>query len=152
MLDENDLRAIAKLISDSESRMTARMTEEIAASEARMAEKLAASEARMTASMDEKLAASETRLKTYVDEKVSTAQSHTLALVEEKVSDVQNHTLALVEAYFDPKFQAMGEKIDLLEEKMVTFEDLEDIESRLNVLELLTRRNAREIEKLKKAQ
>lgn len=137
MLDENDLRAIAKLISDSESRMTARMTEEIAASEARMAEKLAASE---------------TRLKTYVDEKVSTAQSHTLALVEEKVSDVQNHTLALVEAYFDPKFQAMGEKIDLLEEKMVTFEDLEDIESRLNVLELLTRRNAREIEKLKKAQ
>ena len=126
MLDENDLRAIAKLISDSESRMTSRMTEEIAASEARM-----------TASMDEKLSASEARLKTWVDEQDSAAQSHTLALME---------------AYFDPKFKLMGEKIDLLEEKMVTFEDLEDIESRLNVLELLTRRNAREIEKLKKAQ
>lgn len=126
MLDEKDLQAIAKLISASESRMTSKMTEEIAASEARM-----------TASMDEKLSASEARLKTYVDEKVSAAQSHTLALME---------------AYFDPKFQAMGEKIDLLEEKMVTLEDLEDIESRLDVLEAVTRRNVREIEKLKKAQ
>ena len=141
MLDEKDLQAIAKLISDSESRMISRMTEEIAASEARMTasmdEKLSASEARMTASMDEKLSASEARLKTCVDEKVSAAQSHTLALME---------------AYFDPKFKLMGEKIDLLEEKMVTFEDLEDIESRLDVLEAITRRNVREIDKLKKAQ
>lgn len=122
MLDEKDLQAIAKLIGDSEARMTARMAEEISASEARTAEKITASE---------------TRLKEYVDEKVSTSQSHTLALME---------------AYFDPKFQALGEKIDLLEEKMVTFEDLEDIESRLDVLEAVTRRNTREIEKLKKAQ
>ena len=133
MLDEKDLQAIAKLIGDSEARMTTKLAEEISASEVRMTEKIAASEVRMT----EKIAASEAQLKDYVDEKVSTAQSHMQALME---------------AYFDPKFQALGEKIDLLEEKMVTFEDLEDIESRLNALEIITQQNAREIEKLKKAQ
>ena len=122
MLDEKDLQAIAKLISGSEARISAKMTEEIAAPETRMAEKISSSEP---------------RLKEYVDGKVSTAQSHTLALME---------------AYFDPRFQALGKKIDLLEEKMVALEDLEDIESRLDVLEAVTRRNVQEIEILKKAQ
>ena len=137
MLDEKDLQAIAKLISDSEARMTARMAEEISASEARMtarmAEEISASEARTA----EKISASETQLKDYVDKKVPTAQSHMQALME---------------GYFDPKFELLGEKIDLLEEKMVTFEDLEDIESRLDALEIVTQQNVREIEKLKKAQ
>lgn len=122
MLDEKDLQAIAKLISGSEVRMSAKMTEEIVAPETCMAEKISSSES---------------RLKEYVDGKVSTAQSHTLALME---------------AYFDPRFQALGKKIDLLEEKMVALEDLEDIESRLDVLEAVTRRNVQEIEMLKKAQ
>lgn len=98
-----------------------------------IAKLISASEARTA----EKIAASESRLKDYVDEKVSTAQSHTQALME---------------GYFDPKFDLLGEKIDLLEEKMVTFEDLEDIISRLDALEIVTRQNVLEIDKLKKAQ
>ena len=48
MLEERDLQAIAKMISDSE----ARTAEKISASEARTAEKISASEARMMALME----------------------------------------------------------------------------------------------------
>ena len=141
MLEQKDLQAIAKLIGDSENRLKEYVDE-----------KVTASETRMTARMAEEIAGSEVRLKEYVDEKVTGSETRLKGHVDEKVSTSQSHTLALMEAYFDPKFQALAEKIDLIEEKMVTYDDLEEIESRLDVLEAVVRRNSRDIEKLKKAQ
>ena len=96
MLDERDLQAIAKMISDSE---------------ARTAEKISESESRM---------------------------------------------MALMEAWFEPRFNLLAEGQKLIREQMVKKEDLEakqeDIQTQLDVLRALVKRNSLEIEKLKKAQ
>ena len=122
MLDERDLQAIAKMISDSE---------------ARTAEKISTSESRMTALMTEQISASEAR-------------------TAEKISASEARMMALMEAWFEPRFNLLAEGQKLIREQMVKKEDLEakqeDIQTQLDVLRALVKRNSLEIEKLKKAQ
>ena len=122
MLDERDLQAIAKMISDSE---------------ARTAEKISTSESRMTALMTEQISASEAR-------------------TAEKISESESRMMALMEAWFEPRFNLLAEGQKLIREQMVKKEDLEakqeDIQTQLDVLRALVKRNSLEIEKLKKAQ
>lgn len=109
-------------------------------SEARTAEKISASEARTA----EKIRALEAR----TAEKISASEARTA----EKISDSEARMMAMMEAYFEPKFNLLADGQKLIQEKMVTVEDLHRIEERLDVLEIVVKRHSREIEELKKAQ
>lgn len=66
--------------------------------------------------------------------------------------EIMHEADALIEADVLPKFNLLADGQKLIREQMVTRDDLADLESRLDVLEAVTRRNVREIDKLKKAQ
>lgn len=66
--------------------------------------------------------------------------------------EIMHEAGALIEADVLPKFNLLADGQKLIREQMVTRDDLADLESRLDVLEAVTRRNVREIDKLKKAQ
>ena len=66
--------------------------------------------------------------------------------------EIMHEVGALIEADITPKFDLLADGQKLIREQMVTRDDLADLESRLDVLEAVTRRNVREIDKLKKAQ
>lgn len=78
------------------------------------------------------------------------AQQKTELQAEIRASE--SHMMALMEAYFEPKFNLLADGQKLIQEKMIPAEELEDIHERLDLLEAITRRNVRDIEKLKKAQ
>ena len=162
MLDEKDLQAIAQLMDEkigasearmaaymkeeigaSEARMTAYMKEEIGASEARMTEKIEASEARMT----EKIEASEARMA----EKIEASEARMTERTETRAQDSESRMLAMMEAYFEPRFQLLGDQIKLIQEKLTPPEALEDLEGRVQFVEGVVKQHSREIEMLKKA-
>ena len=162
MLDEKDLQAIARLMDEkigasevrmaaymkeeigaSEARMTAYMKEEIGASEARMTEKIGASEARMT----EKIEASEARMA----EKIEASEARMTERTETRAQDSESRMLAMMEAYFEPRFQLLGDQIKLIQEKLTPPEALEDLEGRVQFVEGVVKQHSREIEMLKKA-
>ena len=162
MLDEKDLQAIARLMDEkigasevrmaaymkeeigaSEARMTAYMKEEIGASEARMTEKIEASEARMT----EKIEASEARMA----EKIEASEARMTERTETRAQDSESRMLAMMEAYFEPRFQLLGDQIKLIQEKLTPPEALEDLEGRVQFVEGVVKQHSREIEMLKKA-
>lgn len=66
--------------------------------------------------------------------------------------EIMHEVGALIEADVSPRFNLLADGQRLIREQMVTRDDLADLESRLDVLEAVTRRNVREIDKLKKAQ
>ena len=144
MLDEKDLQAIAKLISASEARMTTLIKEEVGASEARMTtlikEEVGASEARMTKKID----ASEARM----TEKISASE----ARMTEKISASEARMMALMEAYFEPRFNLLGDQFQLLHEKIPQVEALESLDIRVSALEVAVKQHTEEIKQLKKAQ
>ena len=162
MLDEKDLQAIARLMDEkigasevrmaaymkeeigaSEARMTAYMKEEIGASEARMTEKIEASEARMA----EKIEASEARM----TEKIEASEARMAERTETRAQDSESRMLAMMEAYFEPRFQLLGDQIKLIQEKLASPETLEDLEGRVQFVEGVVKQHSREIELLKKA-
>jgi len=140
MLDEKDLQAIARL-----------MDEKIGASEVRMAaymkEEIGASEARMTAYMKEEIGASEARM----TEKIEASEARMAERTETRAQDSESRMLAMMEAYFEPRFQLLGDQIKLIQEKLASPETLEDLEGRVQFVEGVVKQHSREIELLKKA-
>ena len=57
---------------------------------------------------------------------------------------------SLMEVEVRPKFDLLAEKMDLLAEKFLPPEEVEDLDSRVDVLEAVTRRNVREIGRISK--
>lgn len=72
--------------------------------------------------------------------------------LKEEIKQVKSDTMVLMESYFDPKFQLLSEKIDMLQEKMIPAEALDDIVDRLDILEETVQLHSSEIAQLKKAQ
>ena len=140
MLDEKDLQAIARL-----------MDEKIGAAEVRMAaymkEEIGASEARMTAYMKEEIGASEARM----TEKIEASEARMTERTETRAQDSESRMLAMMEAYFEPRFQLLGDQIKLIQEKLASPETLEDLEGRVQFVEGVVKQHSREIELLKKA-
>ena len=75
---------------------------------------------------------------------------------QELKAEISHEIRALIEVDVLPKFGALTAGQDLIIEKMVEQEDLDelraDTEGRLDVLEAVVKRLSREVEKLKKAQ
>lgn len=78
------------------------------------------------------------------------------AKLAQQKAEIMHEVGALIEVEVIPKFNLLADGIQLIREQMVTKEDLEerqeDIQTQLDVLKAVVRRNSVEIEKLKKAQ
>lgn len=81
-------------------------------------------------------------------EKISVSEARTA----EKIGDSEARLMAMMEACFDPKFNLLADALKLIQERLGSVEDLENVEERVDVLETVVQRHSREIETLKKAQ
>ena len=66
-------------------------------------------------------------------------------------SEIMHEVNLLMESYFDPKFNLLADGLELLKERTVSREDVEEAADRIDVLEAVVKVHSREIEKLKKA-
>ena len=64
--------------------------------------------------------------------------------------EIMHEVVALMEVEVRPKFDLLAEKMDLMAEKFLPPEEVEDLDSRVDVLEAVTRRNVREIGRISK--
>ena len=159
MLDEKDLQAIAQLMDEkigaSEKRMMKHVEEAVSASEKRMAERMEkaidASEARMKKHTEEAVSASEARMKKHTEEAVNASETRVTERMETRAGQSESHMLSMMEAYFEPRFNLLGEQIQLIQEKLTSAGDLETLENRVDVVEVVVKQHSREIETLKKA-
>lgn len=92
------------------------------------------------------------------DQKKEIMEETSRMLADQK-TEIMHEVVALMEVEVRPKFDLLAEKMDLLAEKLLPPEEVEDLDSRVDVLEAVTRRNVREIgrisrelEDLKRAQ
>ena len=92
------------------------------------------------------------------DQKKEIMEETSRMLADQK-TEIMHEVVALMEVEVRPKFDLLAEKMDLLAEKFLPPEEVEDLDSRVDVLEAATRRNVREIgrisrelEDLKRAQ
>ena len=92
------------------------------------------------------------------DQKKEIMEETSRMLADQK-TEIMHEVVALMEVEVRPKFDLLAEKMDLLAEKFLPPEEVEDLASRVDVLEAVTRRNVREIgrisrelEDLKRAQ
>ena len=89
----------------------------------------------------EMLAALNKRLDT-LERTTATKEDLDRVLVESKV---------MQEGYFDPKFNLLADGQKLIREKMLPAEAIEDVEDRVDVLEIAVKEHTREIQELKRA-
>ena len=87
------------------------------------------------------LAAINKRLDT-LERTTATKEDLDRVLVESKV---------MQEGYFDPKFNLLADGQKLIREKMLPAEAIEDVEDRVDVLEIAVKEHTREIQELKRA-
>lgn len=69
----------------------------------------------------------------------------------EQKKDIMHEVNLLMESYFDPKFNLLADGLELLKERSVGHEEVEEVSDRVDVLEAVVKVHSREIEKLKKA-
>ena len=89
----------------------------------------------------EMLAAINKRLDT-LERTTATKEDLDRVLVESKV---------MQEGYFDPNFNLLADGQKLIREKMLPAEAIEDVEDRVDVLEIAVKEHTREIQELKRA-
>lgn len=76
---------------------------------------------------------------------------HDLELIRKLNQESEQRMIALMEAYFDPKFQALGDSIALLVERKASAEVIEDMDDRMTYLESAVESNTKDIILLKQA-
>lgn len=134
MLDEKDLQAIASLMDTKLTQQKQEIIHEVGAELTRQKQEIT-----------HEVGVELTRQKQEIMHEVG-------AELTQQKQEIMHEVGALIEADITPKFDLLADGQKLIREQMVTRDDLADLESRLDVLEAVTRRNVREIDKLKKAQ
>lgn len=72
-------------------------------------------------------------------------------LLNQQKKEIMHEVNLLMETYFDQKFNALADGLELLKERTVSREDVEEAADRIDVLEAVVKVHSREIEKLKKS-
>lgn len=67
-------------------------------------------------------------------------------------SESEKRMMVMMESYFDPKFNLLSEKIDVLEEKLAPKSRVEALEDEMVLLKTVVSAMSKEIQELKKAQ
>ena len=99
--------------------------------------------------LDAKINASEARMKAHVEKAINASEACTLARMEPRAQESEARMLSMMEAWFEPRFNLLGEQIQLIQEKLTPSGALEN---RVDVVEVVVNQHSREIETLKKAQ
>lgn len=73
-------------------------------------------------------------------------------MMTEQKREIISETMVLMESYFDPKFNALSERLDGIEQKLVPQEAVDIIEDRVDDLENSVDLHTQQIKELKKAQ
>lgn len=102
--------------------------------------------------MDEKITASESRMTKRMEIQAQELETRMTERMESRAQESESRMMAMMEAYFEPRFNLLGDQIKLIQEKLTPAEALEDLEDRVDVLEAAVKQHSREIETLKKAQ
>lgn len=84
-----------------------------------------------------------------LDEKDLQAIAQLMALQKKELISEVN---VLMESYFDPKFNALSERLDAIEQKMVPMEAVDILDDRMDDAEKAIELHTQEIAQLKKAQ
>lgn len=74
------------------------------------------------------------------------------ALISESEQRIKNDTLVMMESYFDPKFNLLSDKIDVLEEKLAPKSRVQALEDEMAFMKTVVSAMSKEIQELKKAQ
>ena len=106
-----------------------------------IAQLLAQQEERLMGEMDSRFAQQEERLMGEMDRRFA-----------QQKGEIMHEVKLLMEGYFDPKFNYLADGLEMLKERCLSREELEETNDRLEVLEAVVKLHSREIEKLKKAQ
>lgn len=67
-------------------------------------------------------------------------------------SESEKRMMVMMESYFDPKFNLLSEKIDVLEDKLAPKSRVEALEDEMVLLKTVVSAMSKEIQELKKAQ
>lgn len=95
--------------------------------------------------ISELISASEQR----TDAKLAAMEQRMTAKIKESSEDTMRGAVVLMEQYFDPKFNALAEKIDMIAEKLDSKVDKEDCENGMSVVAAAVRAHSRDIDELK---
>ena len=90
-----------------------------------------------------------------MDEKIQASEARMTERMETRAQEAESRMMAMMEAYFEPRFNLLGDQIKLIQEKMIpaeALEDLENLKDRVDVLETAVKEHSQEIKALKKAQ
>lgn len=102
-----------------------------------------------------------------VDSKIKDSEQRMITTMDSKVRESERRMMVMMESYFDPKFQALSERLDDIEKKLIPQEAMDIImcgvkplalavgsvkEDRVDDLEKTVAIHTRQIEELKKAQ
>lgn len=74
-----------------------------------------------------------------------------LQMIAQLNAESERRMLAMMESFFEPKFNLLAEKMDILQEKSVSAKAVDDLDARLDILEGLVRVHSEEIAELEKA-
>lgn len=74
------------------------------------------------------------------------------SLISESEQRIKNETMVMMESYFDPKFNLLSEKIDVLEEKLAPKSRVQALEDEMAFMKTVVSAMSKEIQELKKAQ
>lgn len=109
-----------------------------------IAQLMANQEQKLSAMMDKKLAQQKTEILEEMDTKL---------VQQEKgfQSEILRQMNILIENVFTPRFDLLAEGQQAILEKLVSTDDVEVIESRIDTLEIVVKKHSREIADLKKA-
>lgn len=83
---------------------------------------------------------------------ISESEKRMFGKITESEQRIKNDTLVMMESYFDPKFNLLSEKIDVLEEKLAPKSRVEALEDEMVLLKTVVGAMSKEIQELKKAQ
>ena len=87
-----------------------------------------------------------------VDSKIKDSEQRMITTMDSKVRESERRMMVMMESYFDPKFQALSERLDDIEKKLIPQEAMDIMEDRVDDLEKTVAIHTRQIEELKKAQ
>lgn len=85
-----------------------------------------------------------------VDSKIKDSEQRMITTMDSKVRESERRMMVMMESYFDPKFQALSERLDDIEKKLIPQEAMDIMEDRVDDLEKTVAIHTRQIEELKK--
>lgn len=144
MLDEKDLQAIAQLLAQQKSEIVGELRTEM---DARFAEQESKMDARFAQQKSEIVGG----LRTEMDARFVEQESRIDARFAQQKKEIMHEVNLLMESYFDPKFNHLADELELMKEKLIGREEVEEASDRIDVLEAVVKIHSREIEKLKKS-